>query len=220
MTGNRVKVASGQDDDRPNRTAGQALVALRAATRLLHAQVDAAMPLAMEGRHTLVDYAAHLQLMQRWLSPFRPWFSDVDDECMGYSDVVHAQLSAIALDLAEIASPVPQPLAQCQGNRLFGADAGTAYRWGVAYVIEGSRLGAAALHAHLRPMLQPHPLRYLRGEGESRAGRWREFLSTLEVQVRTPVQIADCCSGARAAFDAMLQVLDKDSGRVAIEDAA
>lgn len=217
MTGNRANVASGQQDNCDKRSAGQALVALRAATRALHAQIDVAMPLALHGRHSIVEYSAHLHLLQDWLSPYPQWFCDIDDDCTRYAQVVSTQLSAIALDLADIALSARPSTARRE--QLLGMAPSTAYRWGAAYVIEGSSLGAAALHAQIGPMLRSQPLRYLGGDGQSRAGRWREFISTLEARVCTPVQIADCCSGARAAFEAMLHLLDKDSGRATIQSA-
>jgi heme oxygenase len=84
--------------------------------------------------------------------------------------------------------------------------ASPAYRWGVAYVIEGSQLGGAVLHARLAVRLAPHPLRYLRGEAGGPGPRWRAFMIALRAAVQTPQEIIDACAGACSAFDSILEL--------------
>ena len=83
-------------------------------------------------------------------------------------------------------------------------DASAAYRWGVAYVAEGSQLGGAVLYQRLSAQLAPHPLRYLRGEAAGPGPRWRSFMLALKENVRSEEEVADACAGACDAFDRIL----------------
>ena len=78
------------------------------------------------------------------------------------------------------------------------------YRWGVAYVAEGSQLGGAVLCQRLSAQLAPHPLAYLRGEAAGPGPRWRSFMLALKENVRGEEEVADACAGARDAFARIL----------------
>jgi heme oxygenase len=83
-----------------------------------------------------------------------------------------------------------------------------AYRWGVAYVIEGARLGGAVLYRRLGAQLAPHPLTYLQGSAAGPGPRWQAFLRAARAQVVGEAAIAEACAGACDAFDSIIGLLD------------
>ena len=176
-----------------SKDAPDVLAALRDATTERHRIVDRVLPLA--GPHpTQDDYFEHLRLMRAWLSPLERWLgSGTRDTARVEADLAHA---GIPFD--------PEP--DCLGKISWRADASAPYRWGARYVIEGSRLGAAALYRRLRFTLRADNLRYLRGEGSASADRWARFLRELRAAVQNPADIAEACRGAGDAFDALLEV--------------
>ncbi|WP_200955859.1 biliverdin-producing heme oxygenase [Massilia sp. Root418] len=120
----------------------------------------------------------------------------------------HADRAAIAGQtcLAGAASPnaaAPQPAAP-PTMAAIALDGSAAWRWGVAYVVEGSQLGGIVLHRRLSASLAPHPLRYLHGGGVPPGPRWQLFLTRLRAEVTAPADIAQACAGACAAFDALI----------------
>lgn len=177
------------------------LAALRDATASRHAELDQGMPLARPAP-TLADYGAHLALLRRWLAPIEAWqrhYSDGPQDAALLPPAPH--LPSIAADLADPA--LPSGYDDGPDARWHGRD-GTAYRWGVAYVIEGSRLGGAVLYRRLAERLAPHPLHYLQAGGAPPGPRWQQFLRALREHVREPAAIADACAGARDAFDSLI----------------
>jgi heme oxygenase len=180
------------------------LAALRQATASRHERLDSGLPLSAPDA-SLADYAAHLQLLRDWLMPLAAWQHDYADGPQGQSGIsAPPHLALIDVDLAE-----PSLAAFTRAPRLDAAawpdDASAAYRWGVAYVVEGSQLGGAVLYKRLAQQLAPHPLRYLRGAGEEGPGpRWRAFMLALRAQVRTPEASGEACRGACDAFDRIL----------------
>ncbi|MBD8528852.1 MULTISPECIES: biliverdin-producing heme oxygenase [unclassified Massilia] len=180
------------------------LAALRQATASRHERLDSGLPLSRPDA-TLADYARHLQLLRAWLAPLAAWQQDYSDGPQGPAGIAAApHLALIEADLAE-----PSLAAFLRAPQLDSApwpdDASAAYRWGVAYVVEGSQLGGAVLHKRLADQLAPHPLRYLRGAGEGGPGpRWRTFMLALRDQVQGEAQVADACAGACDAFDRIL----------------
>ena len=180
------------------------LAALRHATAARHERLDSALPLSSPDA-TLADYASHLHLLRDWLAPLEDWqhgYSDGPQGAQGLAPAPH--LALIDADLAEpllaahTAAPHPDAAP-------WPAHASPAYRWGVAYVVEGSQLGGAVLYKRLAGQLAPHPLRYLRGAGEAGPGpRWRAFMLALREQVTTVPACADACAGACDAFDRIL----------------
>lgn len=180
------------------------LAALRQATAARHERLDSDLPLASPDA-TLADYAAHLRLLRAWLAPISQWLAGFRDGPQGALGLdASSHLAQIDADLADPA------LAQCPAPAAAPAqpwprDASAAYRWGVAYVIEGSQLGGAVLYKRLARQLAPHPLRYLRGAGAGGPGpRWRGFMEALRAGVRTEEQVAEACAGACDAFDRIL----------------
>ena len=192
--------------NRSNDTARESdvLAALRRATASRHERLDSGLPLSAPDA-TLADYAHHLHLLRAWLAPLEAWqqgFSDGPQGPAGLDAAPH--LALIDADLAE-------PSLAAHGNAAQAApapwphEASPAYRWGVAYVVEGSQLGGAVLYKRLAAQLAPHPLRYLRGAGEGGPGpRWRAFMETLRAEVRGEGEVADACAGACDAFDRIL----------------
>jgi heme oxygenase len=180
------------------------LAALRRATTPRHERLDSGLPLSSPDA-TLADYAHHLQLLRDWLAPLDAWqqgFADGPQGPAGPSAAPH--LALIDADLAEPSLAAwgrkfePDPAA-------WPDSASAAYRWGVAYVVEGSQLGGAVLYKRLADQLAPHPLRYLRGAGEGGPGpRWRAFMEALRAQVRSDAEVAEACAGACDAFDRIL----------------
>lgn len=185
------------------------LAALRQATAARHERLDSGLPLSSPDA-TLADYAAHLQLLRAWLAPLQGWLAGFDDGPQGPSGLPAApHLALIEADLADPAlagqtSPAPAAAGWPQG-------ASAAYRWGVAYVVEGSQLGGAVLYKRLAGQLAPHPLRYLRGAGEAGPGpRWRAFMQALRAEVRGEEAVAEACAGACDAFDRILGLAFKE----------
>ncbi len=180
--------------------APDALAALRAATRDIHARLDSALPLARE-QATLADYACHLQAIAGWLAAVDGAVGG-SHEPPGWSARQQRRQALVTQDLQdcgafvgtwpELPASPPLPFA--------GAD----YGWGVAYVVEGSQLGGTVLYRRLQATLAPRPLRYLRGEGGG-PSPWPAFTAALRAAVSTPAGVAAACAGAVAAFDLLVQ---------------
>ena len=180
------------------------LAALRQATGPRHERLDSGLPLSSPDA-TLADYACHLCLLRDWLAPLETWLDSYADGPQGPAGVpAAAHLALIEADLAE-----PGLAAHACGAHALDmpwpAGASAAYRWGVAYVVEGSQLGGAVLYKRLAAPLAPHPLRYLRGAGEGGPGpRWRAFMEALRAEVRSEAEVVEACRGACDAFDRIL----------------
>lgn len=179
------------------------LAALRTATASRHERLDSGLPLSAP-LPTLDDYAAHLCMVRDWLAPLERWLGGFADGPQAEPGLPATQrLNLIQADLAEPSMPEVAPLRPAAA---WPVDAGAAWRWGVAYVIEGSQLGGVVLYGKLAGPLAPHPLRYLRGEEGGPGPRWRAFMQALRARVTSPQEIAEACAGACAAFDAILQL--------------
>jgi len=196
--------------NQPHDTARESdvLTALRQCTNARHERLDSGLPLSTPDA-SLADYACHLQLLRAWLGPMQDWLAAFDDGPQGSSGLpVAPHLALIEADLAEpvlAACFVPAPAPAFAPAPAWPPDASAAYRWGVAYVVEGSQLGGAVLYKRLAGQLAPHPLRYLRGSGEAGPGpRWRAFMQALRAEVHSDADIADACAGACDAFDRIL----------------
>ncbi|WEF33662.1 biliverdin-producing heme oxygenase [Pseudoduganella chitinolytica] len=179
------------------------LAALREATASRHAVLDRAMPLAAQ-EPTLHHYRAHLTLLRHWLAPIEAWQAGHADGPQDAAVLPPApHLPLLDADLQHPALPGPGLDVAAPAAPWFAGDS-AAYRWGVAYVIEGSRLGGTVLYRRLAARLAPHPLRYLHGDGTPPGPRWQHFLRMLREQVRSPQAIAAACAGARDAFDSLI----------------
>lgn len=189
--------------NRPHDTAPDtdALAALRAATSERHERLDSGLPLSGPAPD-VHDYVQHLTLVRDWLAPLQAWLD-------GFADGPQAVLPAagrLALIAADLDEPGMPPVPAPSAPHAWPPGASPAYRWGVAYVIEGSQLGGKVLYGKLAERLAPHPLRYLRGAGDGPGPRWRAFMLALKEHVKSPDEIADACAGACAAFDSILRL--------------
>lgn len=171
--------------------------ALRSATAALHVQVDSGVPLAKVSP-TLDDYRDHLRLLDDWVKALRQLAVDPMR--------LDAQAAALMEDLDvcdRLLGNAPRPAAlPAEPSRL---PATAEFDWGVAYVIEGSRLGGQVLYRRLKEALAPHPLAYLRGEGSATGARWTAFLAAMRAQVVSPEQVDRACTGAVQAFELLLR---------------
>ena len=192
--------------NRPHDTARESdiLAALRQGTNARHERLDNGLPLSKPDA-TLLDYATHLYLLRAWLRPMQDWLSGFHDGPQGPNGLPPApHLSLIDADLAE-PSLAGYPTPDFLPAPAWPPEASAGYRWGVAYVVEGSQLGGAELYKRLAAQQAPHPLRYLRGAGEAGPGpRWRAFMEALRAEVRTEEEVAEACAGACDAFDRIL----------------
>jgi heme oxygenase len=178
------------------------LAALRTATASRHERLDSGLPLSAPAP-SLADYAAHLRMVRDWLLPLQAWLDGHADGPRAEASLAPTgRLALIDADLREPGMPTVLPV---RASSAWPDGASPAYRWGVAYVIEGSQLGGAVLHARLATPLAPHPLRYLRGEGGP-GPRWRAFMIALRAAVQSPQEIIDACAGACTAFDSILEL--------------
>ncbi len=168
-----------------------ALTRLRAATRALHDQLDARLPLARVGAGR-GDYLAHLAVLQPWLAALGPVVQRI-----GWGDG-YARLAAD--DLTQAGEPMPAAWAP----HWPAAASACGFVWGVAYVIEGSQLGGQALYRRLAGTLAPLPLTFLRGHGDATGPRWRGFLAALHEALDTPAALDAACDGARWAFATLI----------------
>lgn len=193
------------------------LAALRDATASRHAELDGGMPLARPVP-TLADYRDHLALLRRWLAPIEAWQARFDD---GPQDAALLPPSPhLPLIEADLADPSLAPGAAAAPPAPWQGRDGVAYRWGVAYVIEGSRLGGTVLYRRLAAALAPHPLRYLHGDGVPPGPRWQQFLRALRTHVQGEAAIAEACRGARAAFDGLIALQRADAAGLAAPSRA
>ena len=179
------------------------LAALRSATASRHERLDSGLPLSVPSP-SLDDYAAHLGMVRDWLAPLEGWLGGFADGPRAEPTLPPtARLASIQADLADPGMPEVAPLRPAAA---WPVDASAAWRWGIAYVIEGSQLGGVVLYGKLAGPLAPHPLRYLRGEEGGPGPRWRAFMQALRARVTSPQEIAEACAGACAAFDAILEL--------------
>jgi heme oxygenase len=198
--------------NRSNDTARESdvLAALRRATAPRHERLDSGLPLSKPDA-SLADYAHHLQLLRDWLMPLAAWQQGFTDGPQGPAGIAAApHLALIDADLAEPSLAAYARSAHPQ-QQPWPAQASPAYRWGIAYVVEGSQLGGAVLYKRLADQLAPHPLRYLRGAGEGGPGpRWRAFMEALRTEVHSEGEVAEACAGACDAFDRILALAFAD----------
>lgn len=183
------------------------LDALRTATRTRHDYVDTHMPLARSAAR-LDHYRDHLILLKRWLTPLQSFLATSPAPLRGYADGMRVRLAQMDADLAATGG-VPAPHDTTSVPALPPQPA--AFWWGVAYVIEGSQLGAAMLHKQLAPALAPFEPAYLGGDARGPGPAWRRFLADLHEHVRGPQHVADCCRGACWAFDRLIALLPQET---------
>lgn len=155
------------------------------------------MPLAKQDANWR-DYVSHLQILARWLVPLELWLAKYHD----------GPQSALAPEFILYSNFIMRDLGQAfipQVNEAkWPTQENAAYRWGIAYVIEGSQLGGEFLYKRLSSRLAPEKLSYLQTK---QSGRWPIFLQALAANVITTKEIDSACAGAMDAFDALLQQL-------------
>lgn len=176
--------------------ATDAVAELRRATHALHERLDSQLPLGRQAP-SLADYATHLRVLRDWQQALAPWLSRTAS--------MAGQITLLAQDL-EDCPPCCLPAAYVRAADLDVVlqvdDGSEAFCWGIAYVLEGSRLGGQVLYKRLHERLAPHPLRYLQhGTG---GPSWSETLKTLRAQLVSPPSQAAACRGAVAAFELLL----------------
>ncbi len=183
------------------------LADLREATADRHELLHQLMPLSVESAD-LRDYLAHLLVLRAWLAPLEPWLAACGDGAAAHASglppvdrgaLIDADLAA-APEAALPAGAVPANLAPW-----WPADAGSPYRWGVGYVIEGSQMGGAVLYQRLHERLAPHPLGFLATGRHHLSARWKAFVRGLAAEVTTPAEIAEARRGAVEAFDRLVE---------------
>ena len=184
------------------------LHALRAATGALHHRLDSQLPVARPDA-TLADYLHHLQALEPWLRRMRSRIDAAGDESLrAVGCRIGESLAALQSDLAhasEVAAAEHGVREGAGGGP--SAEAGSAaYAWGLAYVVEGSRLGGTVMYRRLQPRLRPHPMRYFAGAGEAASAgpAWRGFVERMASAVRSPEAVAAAQRGAVDAFEELL----------------
>ncbi|QJU57567.1 biliverdin-producing heme oxygenase [Sphingomonas sp. AP4-R1] len=155
---------------------------VRAATAADHDAVDAAF-----GEVDLGDRASY----GRFLTAHALALPAVEQALAGVAALpaLRPRAPLIAGDLRGLGLDVPSPLA-------FPAPASDAAAFGMAYVIEGSRLGGGMLAKRVGRDL---PTAYL--SATHLAGEWRGFLSALDQAAEGEDWIAGMIAAARATFD-------------------
>ena len=154
---------------------------LRAATAADHQAVDAAF-----ARHDLTErngYIAFLVGHARALPAVERALASADGP-----PPLRPRAALLAADLAGVGEAMPPPLD-------LAPPATPAEAWGMAYVIEGSRLGGALL-ARGVPEGMPHAYladAHLKGE-------WRGFTKAFDQALTEPDQIAAALESARRVF--------------------
>ena len=169
---------------------------LRTATHELHQRLDQNLPLARENPG-LMEYRDHISVLRDWQLALKPWLSVVLDNDWS--------LALIAQDLADLpradSSSRTRPANLCMVRQF--DDGSAAFCWGIAYVLEGSRLGGQVLHRRLSASLSPHPLRYLSASGPD-GHSWPKMLAALRQHLFNEQTQAAGCHGAVAAFQLLI----------------
>lgn len=183
------------------------LRALRAATHALHEALDSQLPIAREDA-SLADYAAHLRALRPWLESVRQALAGAGDPGLDrVARRTERRLAALMLDLEDAsAAPAAASFAPLDAHRLVDGARDPAFAWGLAYVLEGSQLGGAAMHKRLGPRLAPHPMRYFQpvDAPEGLAAQWKDFVAQLAAALRDPAAVDAARRGAVAGFETLM----------------
>ena len=177
-----------------------AVAAIRSATQQLHDRLDRNLPLAQTAP-TLADYAIHIGMLRDWQISLAPWLRRTSSSAASLQ-LIEQDLADCPAEIAALAQPATPDL-----RRLLQADDGSqAFCWGIAYVLEGSRLGGQVLYRRLSAPLAPHPLRYLSHRGERKAAgpSWPAMLASLRSELASMEAQAAACCGAVAAFEMLV----------------
>lgn len=192
-----------------------AIGALRAATRALHARLDhvAYTERLMRGEVVAADYghflqtmrALHVQLTQL-AEPARSrvgWVAGARDDRLAWLDADLARLGPAAI----VSVPQLAPLSELS-SALVAREAPW-FALGVAYTVEGSSLGGLVQREKLLAVhgLAEHPHRYLAGYGSDTRPRFARIVERLNVALDDDVRIAEASAGACLTFDVVYRVL-------------
>lgn len=204
----------------PGPAASAALQPLREATRELHHALDSRLRIGGEDA-TLADYAEHLRALRPWLGAVR---SALAASGVAALEAVARQLAlrleALELDLRDLrdapaAGPATPPALE-DSAALAAQAADPGFAWGLAYVVEGSRLGGSVMHRRLAPRLAPHPMRYFApvGAEDGTPAHWRRFVAQLGEALRDTAAMQSAQRGAVAGFEALMPCfgLARDGG--------
>jgi heme oxygenase len=191
---------------------------LRSATHALHEALDSRLPIARDDA-CLADYAAHLRALRPWLETVRHALAASGDAGLArVARRTERRLAALALDLEDAGGAPAAPRAQAHTGadagagadpdmqRLADASRDPAFAWGLAYVLEGSQLGGAAMFKRLAPRLAPHPMRYFQpvDAPEGLAAQWKDFVAQLAAALHGPVAVGAAQRGAVAGFETLM----------------
>lgn len=176
------------------------LAELRNNTSDLHDRLDRAISLTpivsrLGYERFLLMHARVLPVAERWLAA-QPLFATLPGDRL--------RTAALMRDLEDLklSAPASAPIAG-DGSSVAG----------LAYVLEGSRLGARYLLAELAKAGARYPVAFLRhGEGED---YWKSFRVWLAAQPASKSAVATAVTSARAAFDAYLEAVCHPEGEQA-----
>lgn len=192
--------------------------ALKQATAQLHTQAETCMPIARPSP-SMADYRDHLLVMLDWLGRLKQIDADAD-AADGFVESL-AQDLEICEGILRGTPRAPATWVAVLTGHVLGRQPPcksalatlNASQWGVAYVLQGSRLGNQVMYRRLHESLAPHPLAYLRGAGGDTGRDWTRFLQQLSAAVRTPQDVALACAGAVTAFGLLLEILTPSEAR-------
>lgn len=169
---------------------------LRVATSLKHRALDEALSALQLDRRQ--DYARFLWVNAA-ISPIEIALEDAGIQGDLADWPRRARRQALHADLADLGFP-------CDAVAATPSLPTAAARMGLAYVIEGSRLGAAVLSQRMRASRDPAVPRAMRFIDHGRAeGLWRAFAARLEEVVVTAKDRRQAEAAALWGFDQFLQ---------------
>ncbi|WP_220808494.1 biliverdin-producing heme oxygenase [Noviherbaspirillum aridicola] len=183
------------------RETATALSELRSATRALHEQLEASLPVAdaNAGREEFLHY---LQDMWGWLSGFEAQLWQAEWPSGMNAAARDGKLAWIETDLraAGMAGAALASLPQAGYRPALDTPAA---RFGVAYVIEGAQLGGRVLGRTLAPALGDWTPRWLQGYGEEQARYWQAFIRCAESALVTQEARREAAAAAAQAFSSL-----------------
>lgn len=181
----------------PSALVSDPLQRLRDATSALHARLDTGLPIAKEGAGP-AEYVQHLAMLRGWVGLLQ--------RSGAASPRLEEERDALDAELADCERRLGKPAQRIEvravAEAAFLADGA---EWGLAYVLEGSRLGGQVLHKRLAPAMAPLPLDYLLGAGPGTGARWKRFIAELRAALDTAARQDAAASAARRAFELLIR---------------
>ncbi|MBC5783589.1 biliverdin-producing heme oxygenase [Ramlibacter sp. USB13] len=185
----------------PDDPPGDALAALRGATRAHHDRVDRLVDLPrMQDRD---HYTRVLQVLDAFLAGWEPVVAAALGARWQPWLQARSRRAFLRQDLRELGAAPDAPARM-------PALAGGAAAWGSVYVMEGSALGGQFIARHLSHTGAEGRSAgsYFRGWGEATGGMWRDVRGLLAQELDTPERIAQACDAARETFDTLAHLLE------------